>query len=296
MRKGSLSDRDSPKLPFIDASEERIFQRKQALVKQKQTIEQLESAAKRQFVEDQHDLAYATGTQLLKVAIEAYGMSSVQLISPYVLIGSAALGLEKIPQAEKYLSQAQWILLRHPGCDATFTSLVCRHLGLLYMSQGNYERARKMIADDIYHLTMKYGIDDVRVAMGYYHLGNSFIKEGRLVVAVSLHDRVIQMYLDYFQSDEVAKATEFALNENEEIECDKMLQHIRDAWEDDPDDVKSESFIRLYKCLALLHDRRGNKALMLEYADKAMQVNQSLPTPSAQLVQDLTALINASRS
>eukprot|EP00118_Oscarella_pearsei_P028430 m.2131 g.2131 ORF g.2131 m.2131 type:complete len:292 (+) comp8332_c0_seq1:22-897(+) len=286
MKRTGLSERDSSKLPFIDASEERIFQRKQALTKQKVTIERLEADAKLQLVEREHQLAYTAGSQLMKATAEAHGMNSVHLVSPYVIIGRAALGLGKVPQAEKYLSQAQWILLKHPGCDETLTSLVCRHLGLLYAFQGNYEKARKMIADDIYHATIKYGMDSVRVASGYYHLGNTFTKEGHPTVAMSLYNQVIQMYIEYFKGN-VVPAENF--DKVEELECVEMLHHICKVWEENPA-VKPESLIAVYKCLALLYNYMGNKQQMTEFADKALQINELLPSPSIKLSHELAGL------
>jgi hypothetical protein len=113
------------------------------------------------------------------------------------------MGLSRLPQAEKYLSQAQWLMLKNVSCDNSVKCLVFRQLGLLYTAQGQYEKARLTLADDIYHASMKYGCLDIRVAGGYFHLGNVFFHENQLEVANSLHDQVTIMSQDshYGQTD-----------------------------------------------------------------------------------------------
>ena len=59
------------------------------------------------------------------------------------------VGLSRLPQAEKYLSQAQWLMLKTLSCDNSVKCLVFRQLGLLYTAQGQYEKARLTLADDV---------------------------------------------------------------------------------------------------------------------------------------------------
>lgn len=59
------------------------------------------------------------------------------------------LGLGKLAQAEDYLSQAQWTVMKNADCPNTIRHRLCRNLGLLYVAKGDYERALMELADDV---------------------------------------------------------------------------------------------------------------------------------------------------
>ena len=64
-------------------------------------------------------------------------------------------GLGRLVQAEEYLSQAQWTVLKMPECSNAFKSRLYRNFGLLNATQGNYQEALRHLADDVsnsYHL------------------------------------------------------------------------------------------------------------------------------------------------
>lgn len=58
-------------------------------------------------------------------------------------------GLGRIVQAEEYLCQAQWTVLKSTECSYATHSLLHRNLGLLYMAKENYEEARYHLANDV---------------------------------------------------------------------------------------------------------------------------------------------------
>lgn len=55
-------------------------------------------------------------------------------------------------QASKYLSQAQWIVLRTPDCSAAVQHRLHRSLGLLCAAEGNFEQALYHLANDVSQL------------------------------------------------------------------------------------------------------------------------------------------------
>lgn len=59
------------------------------------------------------------------------------------------LGLGRLSQAEEYLGQAQWTVLKTPECTDGIRSKLFRNLGLLYAAQGNYPDALSQLADDV---------------------------------------------------------------------------------------------------------------------------------------------------
>ncbi|XP_062519795.1 zinc finger MYND domain-containing protein 12-like [Corticium candelabrum] len=149
VRRQSDLDWASPKLPFINAAEGRLHQKKQTQMQQKQTIATFLLNARRALLEGKFDAAYATGTDLLRTAVEIHGMNSTELIPSYLILGAACMGLSCIPQAEKYLSQAQWLLLKKPSCDNSVKCRVFWQLGLLYTAQRKFEKARHSLAEDM---------------------------------------------------------------------------------------------------------------------------------------------------
>lgn len=61
-------------------------------------------------------------------------------------------GLGRLNQAEEYLAQAQWTVLKTPECSNAIKSKLYRNLGLLYAAKGEYEEALRQLADDVGHL------------------------------------------------------------------------------------------------------------------------------------------------
>lgn len=58
-------------------------------------------------------------------------------------------GLGRLSQAEEYLAQAQWTVLKTPECTDSIKSKLFRNLGLLYAAQGNYPDSLSQLADDV---------------------------------------------------------------------------------------------------------------------------------------------------
>lgn len=67
----------------------------------------------------------------------------------YNLLSLFRAGLGRIVQAEEYLSQAQWTVLKSTECSYATHSLLHRNLGLLCMAKENYEEARYHLANDV---------------------------------------------------------------------------------------------------------------------------------------------------
>ena len=58
-------------------------------------------------------------------------------------------GLGRLEQAEEYLMQANWTVLKTPDCSNAIKSKLYRNLGLLYAAKGEYDEALRQIADDV---------------------------------------------------------------------------------------------------------------------------------------------------
>jgi len=59
------------------------------------------------------------------------------------------LGLGNLDQAEEYLLQAQWTVLKTPECPSTIRHKLSRHLGLLYAAKAQFSKALRQLAYDV---------------------------------------------------------------------------------------------------------------------------------------------------
>ena len=65
-------------------------------------------------------------------------------------------GLGRLSQAEEYLSQAQWTVLKTPECSNAIKSKLYRNLGLLYAAKTEYDEALRQLADDVRFIVIQF--------------------------------------------------------------------------------------------------------------------------------------------
>lgn len=58
-------------------------------------------------------------------------------------------GLGSILKAEGCLSQAEWTVIKTPGCSRTTLQQLHRNLGRLYTASGNHQSALQHFANDV---------------------------------------------------------------------------------------------------------------------------------------------------
>lgn len=81
-------------------------------------------------------LTPACNSQALTFAKEIFGADSLEMVPPYLLLSQANLGLGRLLPAEEFLSSADWVILKTPGCSNTVRSQLHRHMGKLYTAQN----------------------------------------------------------------------------------------------------------------------------------------------------------------
>jgi len=59
------------------------------------------------------------------------------------------LGLERLAQAEEYLSQAKWTVVKTADCKNEIKSQLYRNLGMLHATKGNPKEALHNLAEDV---------------------------------------------------------------------------------------------------------------------------------------------------
>lgn len=96
-----------------------------------------------------YDLAFPAALQSLKTAMFLYGKGSIWIVPSYLLLGEASIGLKQIESAENYLSMAKWAVTKDGGDAYDIQAQLCRSLGLLYVSKGNYKDGLIQFAENV---------------------------------------------------------------------------------------------------------------------------------------------------
>uniref|UniRef100_A0A7N5JBK2 Zinc finger MYND-type containing 12 n=1 Tax=Ailuropoda melanoleuca TaxID=9646 RepID=A0A7N5JBK2_AILME len=142
-------------MPFYNSEEERQHGLQQLQQRQKHLIEFCYTVAQKYLFEGKHEAAVPAALHSLRFRMNVHGLSSVELVPAYLLLAEASLGLGQIVQAEEYLSQAQWTVLKSTDCCYATHSLLHRNLGLLHIAKENYKEARYHLANDAQEYAMR---------------------------------------------------------------------------------------------------------------------------------------------
>nr|XP_042127725.1 zinc finger MYND domain-containing protein 12 isoform X3 [Peromyscus maniculatus bairdii] len=143
-------------MPFYNSEEERQHGLQQLQKRQKHLIEFCYTVAQKYLFEGKHEDAVPAALHSLRFRMSVHGLSSVELVPAYLLLAEASLGLGRIVQAEEYLSQARWTVLKSTDCSNATHSLLHRNLGLLYIAKDNHEEARYHLANDVSEIWHTY--------------------------------------------------------------------------------------------------------------------------------------------
>jgi hypothetical protein len=85
----------------------------------------------------------------LKLSIEMYGLKSVDLVPSYLILGEASQGLGSLTQAQEYLSQAEWTILKNQKSPLSIKHKLHRNIAMLQMMQNDFEQALRNLANDV---------------------------------------------------------------------------------------------------------------------------------------------------
>lgn len=58
-------------------------------------------------------------------------------------------GLGELKQADEYLAQAEWTVLKSSDSTNAIKSKLYRNIGILYATKGDYENALRVFAEDV---------------------------------------------------------------------------------------------------------------------------------------------------
>ncbi|EHA99298.1 Zinc finger MYND domain-containing protein 12 [Heterocephalus glaber] len=303
-------------MPFYNSEEERQHGLQQLQRRQKHLIEFCYTVSQKYLFEGKYEDAVPAALHSLRFRMAMHGLSSVELVPAYLLLAEASLGLGQIVQAEEYLSQAQWTVLKSTDCSNATYSLLHRNLGLLYMAKENYEEARYHLANDIYFASCAFGTEDIRTSGGYFHLANIFCSLKKLDLADTLYTKVSEIWHKYLddhyqvlsqariqQIDLLGKqfVNDTGLDEAQEAEAIQILTSILNFRESAPDKAPQKTAFVLKTLIMLYYQMmKSSKASFpikaaQEYAMRALTLakDQQLNVQEQKSIQELLTLISA---
>ncbi|CAL8077298.1 unnamed protein product [Calicophoron daubneyi] len=162
-------------VPFIASEDERRKARDELQDKNIEMVGLTQLIGQKLLFQGKPEEAVPAALQCLKFTADAYGLASVELVSPYLILAESSIGLGRLCQAESYLAQAQWTMLKtQHECSNAIRSQLHRKLGLLYAAKGDYEAALESLAKDIFYASCEFGTDHIRTAGGYFQMAEVF--------------------------------------------------------------------------------------------------------------------------
>uniref|UniRef100_UPI00398F60F6 zinc finger MYND domain-containing protein 12 n=1 Tax=Pristiophorus japonicus TaxID=55135 RepID=UPI00398F60F6 len=180
--------------PFFSSAKEREHSEEQMVQRQKHLIDLTRTVAQKLLFEGKHEEAVPGALQSLRFAIAVYGSTSAELVPSQLLLAEASIGLGRLDEAEEYLSQAQWTVMKTTECVNAIEYKLYRNLGLLYLAKCDNQKALWYFADDIYHATEVFSTSDIRTAGGYFHMANVFYRLEKMDIADSLFSEVTNIW------------------------------------------------------------------------------------------------------
>ncbi|XP_048872376.1 zinc finger MYND domain-containing protein 12 isoform X4 [Brienomyrus brachyistius] len=140
-------------------------------------------------------------------------------------------GLGRFSQAEEYLAQAEWIIMKTPECSLGVRHQLHRNLGRLHAATENFEEALFHLANDVYYASEEFGLDSTVACGGYILMANIFFKQKKFDIAMSLctevantwHSHLYRILDSHIQN---YSSLHNAIDEAQQAEADRTLQCV----------------------------------------------------------------------
>ncbi|KYO30032.1 zinc finger MYND domain-containing protein 12 isoform X1 [Alligator mississippiensis] len=299
-------------VPFFSSEKERKHGAEQLLRRQKYIADLTYEVAQKFLYEGKHEEAIPAALHSLRFSISIYGSNSVKLVPAYLILAEASTGLGHLTQADEYLSQAQWIVLKTPDCTNAIQSKLHRNLGLVYAAKGDFEQSLYHLANDIYFASCAFGTHDTSTSGGYFHMANVFFRQNKMDIADSLYSEATDIWHAHFsrliqiQSQTLKSATEIDIlagdveaseepltGEAQQAEASQILNAILDIREQAPKQKPDKMAIVLH-ALAMLHYFTMDLPKAHELGVKASLITQQLQNQD--LLEDIRCLLKLIKS
>ncbi|XP_029575541.1 zinc finger MYND domain-containing protein 12 [Salmo trutta] len=281
--------------PFHSLQADRDHHRTQILHRQEELIEISRAVAQKKLFEGKYQESLPAAQLSLRCAMDVYGPSAVQLVPAYLLLAEANVGLGSLAQAEGYLSQAEWTVMKTPECSQTVRHQLHRNLGRLYTATENLEGALLHFANDVYYASEEYGLDNIVTCGGYFLMANVFIKQEKMDIASSLYTEVASTWHSHLTKllethTPGSMMLEHSFDEAQQAEADQMLRAMLKVQESSPKQAAAQNTLVAHS-LAMLWFLGGSPDKALEFGRKALQSSQLVPDHSlTERIQSLLQL------
>ncbi|XP_023697206.1 zinc finger MYND domain-containing protein 12 [Paramormyrops kingsleyae] len=268
-------------IPFHVLGAEREHHRAQRLQRQEQLIEISRATAQRKLFEKNHWEALPAAQLCLCSATDVYGPGAVQLVPAYLLLAEANIGLGRFSQAEEYLAQAEWIVMKGPECSLVVRHQLHRNLGRLHAATENFEEALFHLANDVYYASEEFGLDSTVTCGGYILMANIFFKQKKYDIAMSLctevantwHSHLYRILDSHIQN---YSSLHNAIDEAQQAEADRTLQCVLELEEQIPKRVPCLMALACH-ALAMLWLLGNDFAKAAELGRRALALSQLEP-------------------
>ncbi|XP_057275383.1 zinc finger MYND domain-containing protein 12 [Pezoporus wallicus] len=281
-------------LPCPPTERERKHGMEQLLRRQKHIIDVAYSTAQEFVWGGKHEEARPAALHALRFSIEVYGSDSLQLVPAYLLLAEASAGAGHLPEASKYLSQAEWLILRTPDCSAAVQYKLHRSLGLFCAAKGDFEKALYHLANDVYLASSAFGLKSIEASGGYFHMADIFFRQNKMDIANSLYAEVTGAWHSFLLKSlraqqqvlksqpatspftEDREVSEEPMTEAQQVEGIRVLNAILDIREQAPTQQPGET-ARVLHALAMLHYLLLDIPKAWELGLKAFELAKQLP-------------------
>jgi len=279
--------------PFIVSSEDHAI-KKADLTKRQSTMEDLTRVMARKLLcEGKHVEAVKAALFSLRFSIDNHGLNSVSLVPSYLTLNEASIGLGELKQADEYLAQAEWTVLKSSDSTNAIKSKLYRNIGILYATKGDYENALRVFAEDVYHSSLEWGPSHIQTTGGYFHMADVFFRMNKMDIADSLYNQVtdnwykylvetvqkkliIDSKKSYLNLQNSSSKNDSFLDKDLEAEANQILNAVYDMREQSPK-PNNEQFITSTYNLSMFCYLIGNKAESEAFYKKAKILVEKLP-------------------
>ena len=162
----------------------------------------------------------------MKLIKDVHGDSNIEIVSSYLLLSEANLGLKRYQSAEEFLSLANWSVLQNPSCSNAVRSQLHRNFGKLYAAQGKHREALDQLSQDVYYSSLLVGPEHVDTACGYFYMADIFYTQSRIESALALYDKVVDVWYKFLASVLNNTSDMDSLGEAQIAEAQEMLRKI----------------------------------------------------------------------
>ncbi|KAL4646036.1 zinc finger MYND domain-containing protein 12 [Arapaima gigas] len=177
-------------VPFHALQVDRDLHRAQLRQRKEQLIEISRATAQRKLLEGLHVEALPAAQLCLRSARDVFGCGAVELVPAFLLLAEINIGLSFLAEAKQYLTQAEWTVLRSPGCSCAVRHQLHRNMGRLHIAEQNLECALFHLANDVYYATEEFSLNSPETCGGYLLMAEVFFVQHKADIALSLYTKV----------------------------------------------------------------------------------------------------------